>query len=333
MIHRVTPQSVLKTNHETTALISSPNHRCLLAPSGTDNVSFFLQDEMKSLSIPGPIDSISPTIDCKGETIAFADPISGKLQSWSLSLNEKHEISPLPDHFDCYFDESDRLWTVRAFENRFIVELRRGISDNALVSPAFSDSYYIGGGALIGSGGSRSQVIITTYSGQSEAENYLAELVDDKIKIVPLTAMGGEQFPFAAPHGDEIITLDLEAPQLHRFMRPFDSAERSVTWPYYDENESEDELPGYDCCYLNDVNALVASSEGRLFTLHTRSMEITSEIRVEGFAPDKDWTEGRPFGSALVTFNRLNDQVYFLFGRGGRQRVAIVSIDELLALS
>ena len=193
---------------------------------------------------------------------------------------------------------------------------------------------------LLLGGGAPDRVLVYAFSGQSESENYIVEVIDDSTFLITrLDVLSkNEHFPFVANHGGEIIAYERGDPGVVRLLPPFEDISQRIPWPDFDEEENEDERPGYSACYLDLVHILMASQEGRLFVLHTRSMEIIGEVIVEGFEPfpsSKKYPTIDPPGisSNLAAFQSCGDDVIAFFAENhldSNAKMVIIPIGEIL---
>lgn len=240
----------------------------------------------------------------------------------------------------CAFDATGRLWTVRASREGFVMELRAPGSAELLAAAPFSNAYYAAGGAALRPGASKDSALIETYSGQSEQQYHLCSLVpESRLVIEHVSSFDGDQQVFVSDEGTFAISLDHCEPSVVRYPPGFASEQTRRAWPDYDENECEDERPGYHCTFLDAAHALVSSSEGRMFLLNTAELGFASELHVAGHAPVpvsvKYPTLSTPgLASDLITFERCEDSLIAFFAENRRSSApsyVVLPITAILA--
>lgn len=79
--------------------------------------------------------------------------------------------------------------------------------------------------------------------------------------------------------------------------------------------------PGYHCCFLDAVHAVVGSSEGSMFVLDSANTEFLWELEVAGHAPvplavKYPTLAGSALVSNLIAFDRCGHSVVAFFAEG-----------------
>ncbi|MEM7011714.1 MAG: hypothetical protein AAF585_09540 [Verrucomicrobiota bacterium] len=287
-LKRVKPASVHKLDHAVTMVQSSPNLQHMAAWSGKGEVTIVSNGQISNRLSLGEVGGMEMSVDNSAQQLAHVLPESSHAVILDVNTGDRAliDVGFGSKVEACRFDSKGRIWITRAIEDHFVIELRTPPDWALQASAPFSGDGFSGAGSITWPG-SADYVLAQIYSGQSENETFVCEWNGaEQIAVRRVDAISEtENFPLVSPLGSEAISIDHTSMQLSRIAWPYEEIIEQVPWPDFDEEEAEDERPGFAACFLDDVNAMLSSYEGRLFVLHTRSMRFADEISVAGFEP------------------------------------------------
>lgn len=311
-------------SHPVGHLATSPGERYLVAYSSETPVISVLSEagQRKEVELTRPTNGLCMSIDSTGSLLAFANAYDSHLHVQNLELGQQVSIQQRSEVVHVRFDRQGRLWIIRRGAKRFVVELRVAQTWEMIADSEFSDDYFREGWAELRPSPSGDTMFVAAYSGQSEIENYLCLLEGNSLLIRHAPAMDGNQFVFPAPDDATALLLDHETCEIACFSAPYRTATADLPWP--DNEECDDERPGYYGCYIDDGHFLAGSSEGRLFLIQLDPFRVKAEIQVAGHVPVPasikypSLADTCGLVSNLTVFGRCGDSVVAFFARDHR---------------
>lgn len=120
-------------------------------------------------------------------------------------------------------------------------------------------------------------VVVWAAAGQDGQWVYWAYDDGDRIRVSEAPQLVETSPPEFHPSGSEFLVIREET--LVRYSFPDCNEIGALQWP-----ESDHGI-GYSTCYVSDRNALVSSSEGRIYLVDLGTMCISDEIYVQGHEP------------------------------------------------